>query len=96
MIEILSDLNWWLFPIAFVLDLMYIVWMWATEKHMPMVGALSSVSIYAMGLLGTLEAVENKWNMIPLFLGVFFGSYIGIWYKGRKLGQDSSNGTQAG
>lgn len=87
-------IDWWLLPLAFVLDLMYIAWMWATERHMPLLGAISSVSIYAIGILGTLEAVDNRWNMIPLFIGVFLGSYLGIWYKGRKLGSSRNHGSE--
>jgi CHASE2 domain-containing sensor protein len=77
-------IDWWLLPAYFLLDLLYIAWMWATEKHKPLLGAFASLSIYGMSILGTLEAVENRLNMIPIFLGVFGGSYVGIWWKKRR------------
>ena len=86
------EINWWLLPAYFVLDLLYIVWMWATEKHKPLLGAFSSLSIYGMCMMGTIEAYDNRWNMIPIFIGVFLGSYLGIWYKKRRY-ENSSNGT---
>ena len=93
--DIINNPNWWLLPAYFVLDLLYIAWMWATEKNMPFVGGISSLSIYGMGIIGTIQVYDNRWNMIPLFLGVFLGSYVGISYKKYKHGQDCSNGTQA-
>ena len=88
--DILTNPNWWLLPAYFLLDLLYIAWMWATEKHKPFIGAVSSLSIYAMSILGTIHAYDNRWNLAPIFLGVFLGSYLGIKYKSVYC----SNGTQ--
>lgn len=78
------EIDWWLFPAYFVLDILYIVWMWATEKMKPLLGAFASLSIYGMSILGALEAFDNRLNMIPIFAGVFGGSYVGIWWKKRR------------
>jgi len=86
--------NWWLFPLGFLFDFLYIVWYWAAEKERALIAGLSSVAIVAVGMTGILEAVDNKWNIVPYFLGLFLGSYAGIKAK-KWYGQYSSNGPPA-
>ncbi|MCV0439703.1 MAG: hypothetical protein K5880_13840 [Hydrogenophaga sp.] len=88
--------NWWLLPLGFAFDFLYIVWYWACQKHYAMMGGIVSVLLVVISLTGIFEAIDNRWNLIPYFIGLFLGSYAGIKIKAHQDGKDSSNGTQAG
>ncbi len=77
-------MNWWLFIAGFVFDFLYIVWYWSTEKNKPITGGLTSVAMVGIGMLGIFEALDNRWNLVPYFSGLFLGSYVGIKWKHRK------------
>lgn len=80
--------NWWLLPLGFLFDFLYIVWYWSAEKEKAIVCGLASVALVAISVTGILEAIDNRWNLIPYFIGLFLGSAIGVkakaWWNRRE------------
>jgi len=77
-------IDWYLLPLAAIVDALYVGWMWSTERHRPVVGGLTSVGIWGLTLLGVVEVAGNYWNLTPILIGAFLGSFITIWLKARK------------
>jgi ABC-type multidrug transport system permease subunit len=83
----LPEPNWlWLvaFLAGFIMDFMWILWMWATEKCRPWIAGWVSLSQYAIGLFAIVEVIHNKEFCIPLFAGYFLGSVAGVYWKKRR------------
>lgn len=77
-------INWYLLPLAALVDALYVGWMWAAEKHRPVIGGLTSMAIWACTLMSIVEIADNKKNGIPILIGAFLGSYGTIYLKARK------------
>jgi hypothetical protein len=73
--------SWWLFPLGFAFDFLYIAWYWAAEREYALLGGIASVLTVAVGFAGISESLENHWNLIPYFGGLFLGSAWGIKVK---------------
>ena len=76
--------DWYLLPLAAVVDALYVGWMWTTERNRPVIGGLTSMAIWGLTLWGVVEVAGNNWNMLPILSGAFLGSYITIWWKKRN------------
>ena len=81
-------MNWWLLPLGFLFDFLYIVWFWAAEKGYALLGGLMSVSIVCISITGIFQSLDNRWNLLPYMLGLFLGSFLGIKIKKWKTSID--------
>jgi hypothetical protein len=73
--------DWYLLPLAAVIDALYVAWMWAAESKRPHLGGLTSMGIWGMTLWGVVEVTENPWNIGPVLIGAYLGSYLTICWK---------------
>lgn len=73
--------GWWLFPLGVLYDFLYILWYWAAERERAWLGGFASIAVVGVGMTGLLEAVDNRWTLVPYMLGLFMGSVWGIKLK---------------
>jgi hypothetical protein len=79
-------IDWYLLPLAAIVDSLYVAWMWSAEKERPLVGGFTSVGIWGLTLLGVIEVADKPWNMVPILIGAFAGSYATILLKRKRNG----------
>lgn len=83
----------WLWLIAFVMglimDVLYVLWFWASETHRAWWGGLMSMVMYGISMFGIVGVVENRALAIPLLLGYGAGSVVGIKWKEWKQNRDA-------
>lgn len=57
----------------------------AAQKLKPAEASNLSMVITFLGCFGTVQYVNNLWNVIPIALGCWVGTYITLWYEKRKI-----------
>jgi hypothetical protein len=77
-------IDWYLLPLAAIVDALYVAWMWTAEKERPVYGGLTSMGIWGFTLWGVVEVADKPWNMVPILIGAFLGSYLTILLKKRR------------
>jgi len=78
-------IDWYLLPLAAFTDALYVLWMWAVESKRPHSGGITSMGIWGLTLWGVIEVADNLWNMIPILMGAYLGTYLMIrWKKSRE------------
>lgn len=79
----MNNIDWYLFPIAAIVDALYVAWMWAAEESRPVLGGLTSMLIWGLTLWGVVEVSDNHWNIPVILAGAFYGSFVTILWKKR-------------
>lgn len=74
-------IDWYLLPLAAVVDSLYVFWMWAAEKGRPHLGGLASVGIWGLSTWGVITVINNRWNLAPILVGAYLGTCLTIYWK---------------
>lgn len=69
------------FVAAFAVDILYVLWVSAVSDERPLRSATYAIAIGACGLIGLLQAFDNRWLSIPYLLGLGCGTYVGVKMK---------------
>lgn len=67
-----------LFALSLLSDLMWTVWSRACSHGQSQRAALASAGIYLLAGVTTIAFVSNPWMLIPLGLGAYVGTLIGM------------------
>ena len=82
----ISILNWiFLFITYFIFDLLYVKYVLSVSKLNAIQAANLSALLYLLTAYGTIEFVTNILNIIPIIVASWFGTYLAIWYEGKKV-----------
>jgi len=79
-----TEVHWWLFFVGVGLDVIWVLWMSAVEKEWPIRAGFWGMATAAVGLFATIEIVHDWQHAVPYLVGLFFGSYIGVFLKKKK------------
>lgn len=83
-----SDINLitWisLFVVYLLIDILYTQYVMAIAKLNAFWASNISVLLYILTAYGTIEYVQNYWNIIPIVIGSWLGTYVTLRYEIHK------------
>lgn len=68
----------------FATDICWSFYIKSVGDSSPLKSALWAVFLFGVGSIATISYVTNPWLVIPALLGAFCGTYLGVWWNGRK------------
>ena len=71
------------FVLGFAVDLLYILWFYATAANRYGLGVVASVSISACSLFGFINVYDNRILALPYLIGLALGTLAGIYLQKR-------------
>lgn len=71
------------FFVGLLIDLLFILWMYASRTYKYTLGAITSVGIAACSLFGFINIYDSKLLAIPYLLGLAVGTIIGMVIQKR-------------
>lgn len=78
-------LTWvFLFLLYFLFDVLYTFNVRAISNQRAFTAANTSELIFFLGVFGTISYLDNLWNLVPIGLGIYLGSYVSVkgwWLK---------------
>ncbi len=74
---------------GFIIDLMYVLYIWSATKEYYVFTALTSIGVAAPATFGLVAIVDNNMMAIPYFVGLAFGSIAGIYLK-KKINKEKA------
>jgi hypothetical protein len=74
-----------LFAVYLCVDVVYTKYVIAVSKYQALVAANYSLVMYGLTVWGTIEYVNNYWNVIPIGLGSWLGTYLTLLNENRKF-----------
>lgn len=72
------------FIYGFILDILQITYTAAIIKNRSIAAANISVIYYAVAAGAAISIIKNKWLFLPYLIGVWLGSFMGMWLKKRQ------------
>lgn len=83
--ETVEMIHWWLLPLGFALDVLWILWLNSVQKEWPWRSGFWGTVLGAVTLFATVDVVHDPIQSIPYLTGMFIGSVVGVYVKkGRK------------
>jgi hypothetical protein len=74
------------------LDAVFAIYIVAVGKGQALLAASMSLVTYFLMAVGIVNYVENKWYIVPVALGAFFGTYVIVK---REAGKNKKDGSKA-
>ncbi len=71
------------FVLGFLIDILYIAWMYSTQQNNYLLAVLSTVSISACSLFGFINVYDDRVLAVPYLIGLVLGTIVGIFLKKR-------------
>jgi hypothetical protein len=73
-----------LFFASFALDAIFALYTLSVMKHQAVRAGFWSLMTYLLMAVGILNFINNKWYIIPLALGAFFGAFAIVKWESQK------------
>lgn len=92
MIKELANINLWnwliLFTSYLALDVLYTKNMLYTYRLEALKSANVGVVIYILSIYGTVSFIDNLWNMVPILVGSWIGTYGTLKWEQRQYNKE--------
>jgi hypothetical protein len=77
-------IGWLLFIFYLAFDILYARFLFAFNNSKAVEAGLYSAVITVMGIFGFIEANKNLWNIIPIALGCFIGTFLSVKFRKKS------------
>ena len=81
-----------LFFISIIFDIVYTKSVLYISRLIPKKAAITSVLLYLLTAIGTINYVKNPFNLVPICIGAWIGSYFILKYEAKLRAKRKKNG----